>query len=479
MTLEDENMRQKTVYTVGAGLILAFGISFPSYAAAGWQWDGNEWRYVQSNNETVTDTWKRSGSHWFYLGGDGRMVRSQLVEYGDDYYYVNSTGARVANEWRKLPNPETGGDEPDNVWYYFQSNGKAYKAPDSGRTSFKTIVTASGEKKKYAFDSSGRMLFGWVDEDSQRVTGDDAWREGTYYCGDEDDGAMVQGMWKQLEALDDGNEDSFYNDEYWFYFNANGKKAAGTKKTINGYKYLFGEDGNAKYQWQSTPVATGSTATPSSASSYYKRPDQCWLAVGWFKTVPSEEIDVQAHEDEEEYWFYGLSGGGVVTSQLKTINGYTYGFNEGGMMLHGLYKMKVQDKKILSYEKIENESQLPSAGDTEKVYYFGDTPKEGVMKTGRCTVDLDGEKFTYSFRTSGSDRGAGVDGIYDGGIYEQGRLKTLDYGMRYGIIQYQGKDYLVNQSGKIQKNKKNVKDADGVYYSTDKDGVVTSVGDEK
>jgi hypothetical protein len=195
--------------------------------------------------------------------------------------------------------------------------------------------------------------------------------------------------------------------------------------------------------------------------------------------VPSEEIDVQAHEDEEEYWFYGLSGGGVVTSQLKTINGYTYGFNEGGMMFHGLYKMKVQDKKILSYEKIENESQLPSAGDTEKVYYFGDTPKEGVMKTGKCTIDLDGEKFTYSFRTSGSDRGAGVDGIYDGGIYEQGRLKTLDYGMRYGIIPYQGKDYLVNQSGKIQKNKKNVKDADGVYYSTDKDGVVTSVGDKK
>ena len=101
------------------------------------------------------------------------------------------------------------------------------------------------------------------------------------------------------------------------------------------------------------------------------------------------------------------------------------------------------------------------------------------MKTGKCTIDLDGEKFTYSFRTSGSDRGAGVDGIYDGGIYEQGRLKTLDYGMRYGIIPYQGKDYLVNQSGKIQKNKKNVKDADGVYYSTDKDGVVTSVGDKK
>lgn len=458
---------------------MAFGFGITSYAATGWQWDGSDWRYFQQDHEAVTNTWKKSGSHWFYLGGDGRMVRSSLVEDNDNYYYVNSAGARVANEWRKLPNSESGSDEPDEVWYYFQSDGRACKAPDSGKTSFKSIVTASGETKKYAFDSNGRMLFGWVDEESRRITGDDAWREGTYYCGDENDGARVSGAWKQLEALDYGNEDRFFNDEYWFYFNANGKKVTGTKKTINGYKYLFGEDGNAKYQWQSTSAAAGSTATASNASSYYKRPDQCWLAVGWFKTVPGPEMDIQAYEDEEEYWFYGLSGGGVVTSQLKTVNGYTYGFNENGMMLHGLYKMKVQNKKILSCEKIENESQLPLVGDGENVYYFGDSPKEGVMKTGRCTVDLDGERFTYCFRTSGTDKGAGMEGIYDGGIYEKGRLQVIEYGMRYGVIQYQGKDYLVNQTGKIQKNRKNVKDTDGVYYSTDKDGIVTHVGNKE
>ncbi len=461
---------------------MAFGFGITSYAAAGWQWDGSDWRYFQRDNEAVTNTWKKSGSHWFYLGSDGCMVRSRLVEDGDDYYYVNSSGARVANEWRRLPNSESGSDEPDEVWYYFQSNGRAYKAPDSGRTSFKSIVKASGETKKYAFDSNGHMLFGWVNEESERVTGDEAWKEGVYYCGDEDDGAMVQGAWRQLEAMDSGNEDSSFNDEYWFYFNTNGKKITGAKKTINGHKYLFGEDGEAKYKWQSVPVATGSAAvpaTPSNANSYYKRPDQCWLAVGWFKTVPGPEVDMQAYEDDEEYWFYGLSNGGVVTSQFKTINGHTYGFNENGMMLHGLYKMKVENKKILSYEKIENESQLPQAGDSEKVYYFGDTPKEGVMKTGRCSVDLDGERSTYYFKTSGTDRGAGVEGIYDDGIYEKGRLQTIEYGMRYGVIKYQGKEYLVNQSGKIQKNKKNVKDADEVYYSTDKDGIITHRGNKE
>ena len=87
---------------------------------------------------------------------------------------------------------------------------------------------------------------------------------------------------------------------------------------------------------------------------------------------------MQAYEDDEEYWFYGLPNGGVVTSQFKTINGHTYGFNENGMMLHGLYKMKVENKKILSYEKIENESQLPQAGDRRKFTTLGTRRKKGL-----------------------------------------------------------------------------------------------------
>ena len=75
--------------------------------------------------------------------------------------------------------------------------------------------------------------------------------------------------------------------------------------------------------------------------------------------------------------------------------------------------------------------------------------------------------------------GSGTEGIYDGAIYEKGRLLTIDEGMRYGIIQFEGKEYLVNQSGKIQKNKKNVKDADNTYYSSDKNGIVTHQGDKE
>ena len=47
------------------------------------------------------------------------------------------------------------------------------------------------------------------------------------------------------------------------------------------------------------------------------------------------------------------------------------------------------------------------------VYYFGDSPKEGAMKTGTTTLEIDGERYSYKFRTASSKKGAGVNGIDD------------------------------------------------------------------
>ena len=124
-----------------AGIILALGMNIISYGAAGWQWNGTEWHYYEKDGSMATECWRRSGDHLFYLGSDGKLVRSRLIETDGDYYYVNSAGARVSNEWRKLPNEEAdSSDETDNVWYYFQSTGKAYKAPSSGKTDRKSVV---------------------------------------------------------------------------------------------------------------------------------------------------------------------------------------------------------------------------------------------------------------------------------------------------------------------------------------------------
>ena len=101
------------------------------------------------------------------------------------------------------------------------------------------------------------------------------------------------------------------------------------------------------------------------------------------------------------------------------------------------------------------------------------------MKTGTTTLDIDGERYTYNFRKSGDERGQGYHGIEDGVIYEKGKRLEADKDEKLKKVEWDGETYLVNTSGKIQKNKKNAKDADDRYYCTDSKGIVTYEGMEK
>ena len=75
------------------------------------------------------------------MDNSGEMANDMLIEDDDDYYYVDANGAMVRNQWVAIENEDAGEeDEPDHYWYYFQSNGKAYKRSDSATTiSAKTI----------------------------------------------------------------------------------------------------------------------------------------------------------------------------------------------------------------------------------------------------------------------------------------------------------------------------------------------------
>lgn len=465
-----------------AAAALTLGSSMMAFAATGWVQEDDSWHFYDRNGDQVTSSWKKSGNDWFWLDDDGEMAVSQLVEDDDNYYYVNEGGAMVRNQWRQLENDDPqDDDESDTVWYYFGADGKAYKAKDSGRVTFKTIVRADGVSKKYTFDEEGKMLYGWVDEQGERQTGDDAWQTGLYYLGGPDDGAMRSGQWERLDVVDDDQTNDDFQDWYWFYFNANGKKAMDTKKTINGRKYYFEEYGNARFSWYaSSSNASTSNATGSNSTSRFYSPIQdSWLSVGWFKTVPGEETDPEGYSDGDECWYYAEKEGDVVKSRIKKINGYYYGFDEYGKMLEGLYKVNVSGKDILSYTEIETESDLPDADDTEEVYYFGGNSKAGAMKTGIVSLEVDGEKYTYNFRKSGDERGQGYNGIEDGVIYEKGKRLEADKDEKLKKVEWEGETYLVNTSGKIQKSKKNVKDADDRYYCTDSKGIVTYEGTDK
>ncbi|MGN0158715.1 MAG: cell wall-binding protein [Brotaphodocola sp.] len=453
-----------------AAMVLTLGTAMMSYAAAGWTEEDGTWYYYDSNGDRVTDCWKKSGDSWFWLDEDGEMATETLVEDDGNYYYVNESGARVANEWRELDNEDQDEDDADTCWYYFGSNGKAYTASDSGSISFKTI---SG--KKYAFDDAGRMLYGWVDAEGERQTDDDAWKNGVYYLGEAGDGAQRQSEWVRLEVEDDENEDDDFDGSYWFYFNSNGKKLSDTTKKINGKNYRFEENGNAVFNW----YQVASSTTASESNLYYNEPNQCWRAEGWFKSIPSENVNQEGYDNGDEFWYYALSDGELVKNQIKKINGKYYGFNEYGEMLEGLYKMSVNGTEIVDCVEIESESDLPKADEAWEVYYFAEEGTEGVMATGKKTIEIDGENYLYNFKKSGTERGTGYNGIHDGILYIKGQTMKADSDSKYEAVEWEGSDYLVNTSGKIQKNKTNIKDADDYYYCTDGDGVITYRGTEK
>ena len=86
-----------------------------------------------------------------------------------------------------------------------------------------------------------------------------------------------------------------------------------------------------------------------------------------------------------------------------------------------------------------------------------------------------------SFKSNGSPKGAGLTGASGGYLYEQGRRLTADDDTKYQVVNYalDGKDYVLNETGAIQKSKKNLKDADGYYYCTNSDGTLLHVSSEK
>lgn len=442
--------------------VMVLGTAFTSFAD--WSMENGEWTYRLSSGEYLRDSWQKDGTHTYYLGSDGYMVRSTLLDVNGNYYYVNSSGAMVTNEWRLLENTSwQGGSTPeDTCWYYFGSDGRALRS----RNGSADVQTIDG--KKYIFDEYGRMLTGWISSSAEPLTGGDAWQEALYYADMENGGgAILTDSWLYASVEDYDNEfDS--QPSYWFYFSAGGKKYTDRQSTINGRKYSFSEYGAAQSGW---------VEEDSGEWHYYGDEDSCWLHTGWFEAVPDEDMDSDGYYDDTSYWFYGASDGDLAVSEMKTINGDLYSFNEYGEMITGLKKMAVNDKVISGCEDIDSLDDLPEGDGEWGVYYMDEY--NGKVRTGTTTVELDGELYTYSFKSAGTDKGRGINGIDGSYIYDNGRRLKAESGTKYEVVSYDGSEYLVNTSGVLAKKKKNVTDSDGVYYCTDEDGRVTYQGYDK
>ena len=386
----------KLVAVLSTASLLAIGASMTSFAATGWTEEDGTWVYYNRDGERATEEWKKSGNSWYYLDENGEMAIDQLIEDDDDYYYVDINGVMATNQWVAIENEDAGeDDEPDQNWYYFQANGKALTNGDNDNVSLKTI-----NGKKYAFDDEGKMLWGWVDADNAEHIDDsegDAFKEGDYYFGGSDDGAMTVG-WLQIDiTYDEATDDDYkytapvFNDDEdqtrWFYFKSNGKKVLAedgdrTKdRTINGRKYAFDEYGAMVAEWsldeedlaKEDQYASGSNAvgTVNQAGRLGDGTDNAGVG-----TVGSA--------------IAGADGSGVLTGSGKDAR-YTQAwryFNsveDGSRVSRGWFK--VVPAEYLNDEKYN---------DDEEAWYYADG--SGSLYAGEFKT-INGKK--YAFRNDG------------------------------------------------------------------------------
>lgn len=97
----------------------------------------------------------------------GKKIKG-LWKIGSDYYYFNSKGKLQKNKWKslkgtytKIKNAKKGTTKKvkaaGTFKFYFDKNGKAYRAGNQGTTQIKVKTIKS---KKYGFDELGHMATG-------------------------------------------------------------------------------------------------------------------------------------------------------------------------------------------------------------------------------------------------------------------------------------------------------------------------------
>ena len=476
-------MRKQTKIAalISAAAVLSVGGAMTAFAATGWQQENGTWVYYNRNEEKVTEQWQKSGDYWFYLDDNGEMATDSLIDDNDDTYYVDVNGVMVTNRWVAVDNENAGEEnEPNQWWYYFGANGKAYKRSDSatGDVSLKTI-----NGKKYTFDTDGKMQYGWV-KDGETQHDENAWQDSEYYFGDENDGSMAEG-WREIAIVDDQAADLQPGDNYWdedqtrwFYFKASGKKEKDqTGKTINGRKYGFDEYGRMNAGWftkattSNTSVKDGGRqgiATYSNSFLYYSTPeDGARSTKGWFKVTPGYYLQRDKYEDGSDYWYYSDGNGKLTVNEIKTVNGKKYAFDNYGRMISGFVVLQMESntvgsgyssKKIVqkvdsdgTYDTGDNYNRFVKANDSLfrsgelKSYFFGGSD-DGSMKTGKQTVELDSEKYTFEFAKNGSNKGVGLNGMEDHKFYVGGKLTTADADSKIEIVILDSSNKLVAKS---------------------------------
>ncbi len=481
-------MRKQTKLAVMLASVALLVVSAASIVSArGWVQQGGNWYYQNSDGDFVTETMQNSGNSKFYLGEDGAMVTDYFLEdYGDgsNCYYFGSNGAMVTNTWVAI-DPAIVSNQGDYVptvyWYYFGSTGKATKASDSASGGVKK-VTIDG--KKYAFNSNGQMLTGWIDQTGQTIGEDeeDPFNAAIYYAGGDNDGVLRSGWLTYYDGASAGIGSGVFEDRavLYFYFNPSNNVKIGidregnsqsdkytdssnagdykTKK-INGRTYAFTSgSGVMLAEWDG--FYNGASTESENKRVYYSAEDDGHqVKKGWIYAVPDVTIDEDAYYDDEEKYMYFQNSGNMVHNMIKKVNGKYYGFNKDGIMQTGLviyfkdgsfhkklngdntkgeelakrsmYRTKNNDPVWFTknpangFIKVTGGEYSTTGTDEGKIHYFG---SDGSRRTGANSIEFADDTYTFS-----SDNNGHYEGTKKKKYYSNGILLKATSDLRYGI----------------------------------------------
>ena len=250
---------------------------------------------------------------------------------------VLSTAALLAIGASMTSFAATGWAEEDGTWVYYDRNGDRV-----------TDKWAKSGNNWYYLDGSGEMAIDQLIEDDDN-----------YYYVDVN-GVMVTNQWVAIENEDAGNDNE--PDEWWYYFQANGKALKGPEdnkvslKTVNGKKYAFTSEGKMLYGWvdaEDAAIINDDDDAWQRGDYYFGDQNDGAMTVGWkliditdenatADTAGNNWIQTAYNDDEDQSrWFWFKSNGKKQTSpdsgelelKAKTINGKKYAFDEYGRMV--------------------------------------------------------------------------------------------------------------------------------------------------
>ena len=306
----------------------------------------------------------------------------------EEGWYVNDEGKIYY--YRSDSTYYTGVHEIDDELYLFSKNGVL-------KTGWRTV----GGKRRYYDPETGKPCYGWLE-----------------YCGrkyyltknGKATGLFTDDDGKQYRFSEEGaliSEAGFFKDGDSFYYGKEDGTLATGEIKIEGFPYVFDENGKELTGWQEID-----------GNKFYYYPETGKAAEGLSKI-------------EDKFYFVSAESG--MTTGVVEIGGAPRIFGDDGVMLLG--RQLIKGKKYYFYEDSSYAKGLCTVDGTN--YVFGE---DGVLAEELGLTTVDGDTYFHD------EKGVAINGRQkvNGDFYYFGD----DFKMFKGIIKLDGKTYYFGEDGK-------------------------------